>query len=420
MKNILGKNYKIRERKSSKFGTVGTVDRGTELGFSSTIFNRFTGKVTSLGYYNNLKRHEIYRTALDKYVHDELARPIINLISNAIFSGGIDFQGNEEQVVRARKIIKDSMIDWSTWGADLEVHGDIFVRSFFGNNPKIASIPPQTIEIIYDENNIIDIRNYVQNIDDPSVELISPAEMTHGKINNTSNMVFGSSTLRAIFWWLDVLDNLWERNWIRCAQYYGSPIVAVTGIPSEHIDDVRAKLQAEAQRPGRNWIFPEGVEIDTLDFAKGYPIELLVDRVYQYILSACNIPQHLVYESDSSRGVAMFSGDAFEMMINSRRRTWTLIILDAIRRIFVNEGNNPDDFNLTINFPPVFTRDLKNLAKLIADGRNLKIFSLKSARERLGLDHSKEEENIAKEKPEDDPLNPPSNVPDKVEDTTQD
>lgn len=405
MKNILGKNYQILERKSSKFGSVGVVDRGNELSFGFTVFNRRTKKPVSIAYYNNLKRKDIYKTALDKYVHDELARPIVNLIANAVFSEAPDFQGDEAQVKVARKVIKDSKIDWSTLGADLEVHGDVFLRSFFGTNPKIASIPPQTIDIDYDENNIIDIRSYIQHLHEMDERQISPVEMTHLRINNTTNMVYGSSTLRAIFWWLDVLDNLWERNWIRCAQYYGSPIVAITGIPSESIEGVKATLQADAQRPGRNWLFPEGVKVDTLDFARGYNIELLVDRVYQYILSACNIPQHLVYESDSSRGVAMFSGDAFEMMIKLRRKTWELGLIEAISKILVSQKTNPDDIDLKIKWAPVFSRDLKNLGDLIAKGRELKIFSLKSARERLGLDDSEEEENIEKE-PKDE-LTPP-------------
>ncbi len=419
MKNIAGNNYIIKERKSSKFGTVGVVDRGSELGFSNVLVNRILGRV-SLAYYNNLKRHEIYETALDKYVHDELARPIINLISYAIFGkDGPDFQGDEKQVKLAKKIVKDSLIDWTVWGADLEVHGDIFVESFMGKNPKIASLPAQTIEVSYNERNIIDIKGYVQSISDVStssahIRTISPKKMTHGKINRTTNMVYGSSTLRPIFWWLDVLDNLWERNWIRCAQYYGSPIVAVTGIPANHIPKVRATLQAESQRPGRNWIFPENVKVETLDFAKGYPIELLVDRVYQYILSACNIPQHLIYESDSSRGVAMFSGDAFDMMIGARRRTWSLILIEAITKIFINEGMNRDEIDLRLSWAPVFQRDLKDLASMVTKGRELRIFSLKSARERLSLDHSKEEENFKSEKPEDNPMPPPTPVQGKV------
>lgn len=412
MKNILGTNYRIIERKSSKFGRVGTIDRGSELVKNFNVYTRNQRQPVTLAYYNNLKRKEIYQTALDKYVHDQLARPIINLISYATFGKGLDFQGNQAQVEKARKIVRDSNIDWLMWGADLETFGDIFIRSFYGKNPKMASIPPESLEIDYDENNIIDVRAFVQRIKTPDERRISPKDMSHGKINCTSSQVYGSSTLRPVFWWLDVLDNLWERNWIRCAQYYGSPMVAVTGVPVSSIADVITKLEANPQRPGRNLVFPEGVAVDTLDFAKGYPIENLIDRVYQYILSACNIPQHLVYESDSSRGVAMFSGDAFEMMINSRRKTWTLAILQAVKNILLNDKMSPDDFDLNIKWPPVFQRDLKDLGQLITQARQLRIYSLKSARERLGLDHSDEEKNIKLEKPED---NPNPIVPGKVE-----
>lgn len=400
MKNVLGKNFKILERKSSAFGQVGIVDRGNELSFAKTVVNR-SGKLVTQKYYNNIKRDDIYKTALDKYLHDELARPIINLIVAAIFSDELDFQGDKSLVKRARQIVKDSDIDWSTWGSDLEVHGDMFIESFpDGKEPKIASLPAQTIDIEYDEDNIIDILSYIQNSDKDGEREISPTLMSHIKINNTTNMVFGSSTLRPCFWWLDVKDNLWERNWIRAANYYGSPIVGVTGVPPEHIASVKATLQAEGQRPGKNWVFPPDVKLETLDFTKNYPIEILVDRVYQYILSSCNIPQHLIYESDSSRGVAMFSGDAFEMMIKMRQKTWGLGIIKAIRNIFKAQGEKNADGKLIIKWAPVFTRDLKSLAELVRAGMETGLLSNKTGREMLKVDHSEEVENFKLQKKE--------------------
>jgi len=409
LKDLVEGRGKILERKSSKFGQVGVVDRGNELELRQPIVDVRTGTPTSPIYYNNLSRKEIYVTALDKFVHDQLAKPIINLIAFATFNEPPDFQGDKAQVDLAKKIVRDSQVNWMTWGADLEVHGDIFIRNFIGRNPKIASIPPQSIDVDYDEKNIIDIKGYVQNFNKSDKVVISPDRMTHGRIHNTSNMVYGSSTLRPIFWWLDVLDNLWERNWIRAAQYYGAPIVAITGIPGEYQTIMKTALQGEGQRPGKNWIFPEGVKAETLDFTKNYPIEVLVDRVYQYILSSCNIPQHLVYESDSSRGVAMFSGDAFEMMIKMRRQTWSIALLDAMKKIFSTMKIGAKEFNLKVAWAPVFTRDLKSLAALISVGMEHKILSKKTARERLMVDHSDELENIKKQKveePDDKPLVP--------------
>ena len=424
MKNVLGKKHKIFERKSSKFGTPGVIDRGSELSFSSTIVNR-SGKQVTQKYYNNIKRNAIYVTALDKFIHDELAKPIVNLISGAVFSGDPDFQGSKDLVKRSDKIIKDSKIDWSTWGADLEVFGDVFVESFpDGKNPKIASIPAQTIDIVYNEDNIIEIESYVQNANKDGERLISPALMEHLKINNTSNMVFGSSTLRPVFWWLDVLDNLWERTWIRGSEYYGAPIVAVIGVPPDHIESVRKTLESKGQRPGRNWVFPEGITIEVPDFTKNYPMEMLVDRVYQYILSACGIPQHLVYESDSSRGVAMFSGDAFEMIIRMGQKTWEIGIIAALRNIFKAQGiSNADTGELKIEWGPIFTRDLKNLASLLKVGMEHKLYSRKSAREVLKLDHSIEVANLKQQKkdePDEIPQAPavPGNVAPKPK-TTQ-
>ncbi len=153
MKNLAVEKYRIIERKSSKFGAVGHVDVRNEL---ERLVDVKKGK--PMNYYDNLSRREIYRTCMDKYVHDQLARPIINLIVHALFSKPPDFQGDDKLVERADKIVRDSEIDWSNWGVDLEVHGDIFLRSFFGKDAKIASIPALSIDVAYDEKNVIDIK----------------------------------------------------------------------------------------------------------------------------------------------------------------------------------------------------------------------------------------------------------------------
>jgi len=395
--NIAGSKYRILERKSSKFGQVGIVDINTELDKVNLIDPKY-----DQSYYNNLKREDIYKTALDKFVHDQLARPIINLIVFATFNEAPDFQGDKELVDYANKVIVDSDIDWNKLGADLEVHGDLFLRRFMGTNPKIASIPPDTIEIKYNETNILDILSYVQFYQKQGETSISPLDMVHLKINSTSNMVYGSSTLRPIFWWLDVLDNLWERNWIRGAQYYGSPVTVITGVPGEYHAGVKGSLEEKGQRPGRNWIFGEGVKVETLDFTKNYPIELLVDRVYQYILAACNIPQHLVYESDSSRGVAMFSADGFEMMIKARRRAWEIGLLKIFKLMMEEDKLWKEGSKLSINWSPVFARDLKNLASMVDMGLTQKILSKRTARELVGVDHSEEIDRLEAE-PEEEP-----------------
>ena len=383
-------NYKIVERKSSQFGTVGITDRGNELEKVS-FFNK------PMSYYDNCKRKEIYVTALDKYQHDQLARPIINMIVHAIFSDIPDFQGDDKIVKRVNEIITDSEIDWSTWGVDLEIHGDMLIRAFTGKKAKIASIPPSSIDIEYDKNNIIDIKSYLQYVDERSeadAKRINPEEMSHIKINNASNMVWGSSTLRPVFWWLDVLDNLWEKNWIRGGQYYAAPVVVIKGVPGEYQAAMRAALEGKAMRPGRNIILPQDCDADTLDFTKNYPIENLIDRIYQYILAATGIPQHLIYETDSSRGVAMFSADGFNMMIKARQRTWGLGLIRALRYILEDEGLWKDDSKLYVRWSPVFLRDLKNQASMMDVALTNRIISKQTAREMIGVDHSEEEERM--------------------------
>ncbi len=395
MKNLAGKNYKIEERKSSQFGRVGVTD------VQSDIDKFWAGKPSA--YYDTLNRKDTYETTRDRYLHDQLARPIINTIVNATFQRPPDFQGNEKLVKRANQIVRDSEIDWAVWGKDLEIYGDIFIRAFFGVDAKLASIPPGSIDINFMENNILRVSSYEQFKEESRSKKISIKEMTHGGINKPTDVAYGSSTLRPVLWWLDVLDNLWERNWIRAAQYYGAPVAAITGVPGEQQAAVQTQLEGKGQRPGRHWIFPAEVKVETLDFTKNYPIEILVDRVYQYILAAVGIPQHLIYESDSSRGVAMFSADGFEMMIKLRRQTWALGLLRAINFLLKNSDGSKGD--LRIRWSPVFSRDLKALAQFIDVAVANKIFSLKTARERMGADHSVEVDNFKKE-PDETPVIP--------------
>jgi hypothetical protein len=399
MKNLLGKNYKIRERKSSQFGRVGYVDRQSGL--------EYVWKGKPIAYYEDLTRKDAYRTCQDRYFHDQLARPIINMIVHATFSKPPDFQGDEELVRRAQKVVRDSNIDWTVWGRDAEVFGDLFIRAFLGKNAKLASIPPESIDIDYDQKNVLDIMGYTQFKDEAKPVRISADEMVHMPLNSTSNKVYGCPTLRPALWWLDVLDNLWERNAIRAVQYYGAPLIWVSGIPGEHQGDVQSSLQDDGQRPGRTWVFPPEVTVDTLDFTKGYDITTLINTVYQYVLASCGIPQHLVYESDSSRGVAMFSADGFEMMIKARRQSWTLAIIKAMRIIFQSENLWSDDSEFSINWAPVFLRDMKNFAAVLDVARTHKIASLQTSREMLGLDHSKEEERIEDEPEEPAPIQKP-------------
>lgn len=392
--NIAGKAYKIEERKSSQFGTPGHVSRSNELSLM------WLGKPQ--GYYDNINRDAIYTTARDLYAHDQLARPIIDLIVNGVFNRPPDFQGDEDLVKRANQITRDSNINWHQWGVGLEIFGDAFLRKFMGRNAKIASLPPATLKIDYDKSNILDILNYIQFPDEANEESIPSDEIEHVKIHATPDMAYGMSTLRPAFWWFDVLDNLWERNWIRAAQYYGAPIVVISGVPGDSQAAVQTSIQSDGQRPGKGWVFPEGCKAETLDFTKNYPIENLIDRVYQYILACCGIPQHLVYESDSSRGVAMFSGDAFEMMIASRRQIWERSLINILKSIFIDEGMWKNDSQLNIGWAPLFQRDIKDVVKLIQMATDGNLLSKRTAREKLGVDHSEELERL-KQQEKDEP-----------------
>ena len=408
MKN--SRQFIIQERKSSNFGQVSVLDTQDSHGLGqAVIFNH--------GYYDDYRREDVYKVCRSKYLYDQLARPIINLIVNGIFRSPPDFQGDKELVKTAEKIVERNNIDWHTWGVDLEIMGDIFIRYFGDSTPTVASIPAETITVDFDPNNALSINGYTQYITSPNQTLIPENEIIHGKINAPSSVIYGTSTLRPVLWWLDVLDTLFEQNWIRSAQYYGAPVIVIQGVPGEHQDKIRQAIEEKKWRPGRTLILPENATAIELDFSKTFAIQEIVDRCLQYILSACNVPQHLVYESDSSRGVAMFSGDGFEWMIKNRQQNWGNILYRLFKRIFERKGIWRADSEFKIGWVPVFQRDLKDLAKVVEILRADGAISKRTAREAFGIDHSTEVERLkdAKtEEPEPELLALPGAVPGKA------
>jgi hypothetical protein len=412
-------SFNITERKSSGFGQVtvlDTQDSHVSAGYNYSYYPH--------GYYDDFNRSDIYKVCRSKYIYDQLARPIINLIVNALFNSPPDFQGDKKLVKIAEKVATRNSLDWHQIGVDLEVNGDVFLRIFDDATPTVASIPPETMTIDYDPQNVLSVNNFIQYYNNPGQITIPAEEIVHVKINVPSNVIYGSSTLRPILWWLDVLDNLFERNWIRSAQYYGAPVVTINGVPPEHQATVKSSVEAVGWRPGRCLVLPADSKADVLDFAKQFPIEQIIDRVYQYILSACSIPQHLIYESDSSRGVAMFSGDGFDWLIRSRQQVWSLALYNIFKRIFERKGVWTADSEFKIGWTPTFQRDLKDLAQVVDVLVSNSALSKRTAREMFGIDHSSEVERLKTQKTEEpqDQIQPglpkvPSKVQPPAEDT---
>jgi hypothetical protein len=166
-------------------------------------------------------------------------------------------------------------------------------------------------------------------------------------------------------------------------------------------------------RPGRNLLLPENSKAEVLDFAKSFPISDLIDRVFRYIIMACGVPQHMIYESDSSRGVAMFAGDSFQMMIQTRQQIWGTGLRDLFIRIFKEEGMWKDSSKFDIAWSPIFQRDLKGLADLSKTYIENGIISKQTAREMVGIDHSEELERLDQQK-KDEPEPKIPAVPGKV------
>jgi hypothetical protein len=71
-----------------------------------------------------------------------------------------------------------------------------------------------------------------------------------------------------------------------------------------------------------------------------------------------------------------------------------------LKSIFIDEGLWKDSSKLKIGWTPVFQRDLKDLVSLIEKTTATKILSNRTAREKMGVDHSEELERLKTQKTE--------------------
>lgn len=402
----------IEEIKVAKFGRPTYVDAGDTV---KIPFKK--GEIEDLG------RKDVYRRALRLYYSNQLARPIINILSSSLFRNPPDFQGDKELVSSANELIENSQVDWHEWGNEFFLFGNVFLRIFgSGENSIVRSLPPINLDIDVEEEDAKSVLQYVLFKSTDDEELVLPEDVVSIKTNSVSNQVFGESELRHIFYWLDVLDSLWEKGWIRTAQYFGSPVVAIEGIPANAQANIETEITSKGWKPGKVLVLPGSTERErpqakVLNFGEGFEMENLVDRVFRYIVVATGIPQSLLMESDASRGVAMFSQPSFEYKIQSAQSKWSVGLKDLMVRHFKRSGlvekeEKLNSVNFKVGWLPVFQREEKDLLKGLGELVTLNVISKQTAREKLNIDHSEEQKRINQEK-EDEPnqIAPQAGVP---------
>ncbi len=341
--------------------------------------------------YKEIDRKEVYRKALSLYNMNEFIRPAINTIVSGIFSDkSPDFRGTDDKLVElAWKIVDFNKMNFHDISRDAELAGDSFAWiKPNGDQTKIIWLNPGDTESVLVKDNLHRISGYKFG---ERKTLLSPNLIEHIKFNTTSTSQYGRSSMRQIIYWIDVLDDLFEKNWLRGAQYFGNPLLAITGVPGPYQQTVKSQIEAQVQRAGRSWVLPPDTDIKVPDFTVGFPIGDIVFWVFRMISIATELPITLFGTADAaSRGTAFFATPRFELAIRPRREVWRIGLRSLFIKIFksigeLKDGEEPTRKEFDIGFTPMFLSDFDELADFVEVMRDRGIISKKSVREMVGL-----------------------------------
>ena len=392
---------KVWEVKAANYGLLTKVDRNSTL-----------SKLPSRTGYTNTKRKDMYTKALSLYENNELVRPIINLISTAIFSKGQpDFKGsNKELSTLARSICDKNDINFHEIAKEGELAGDVFLwfEKVDAEKVSIWSLDAGETSSVLKNDDLRKLQGYAYltggNV---ATKVDFPVNrVQHFRLNSTTTSQYGRSTLRHIVYWIDVIDKLFEENWLSGAQYYGNPLLVISGVPGPYQATVKSTIEAELHRAGKSWVLPPETEVTTPSLSLDYPIGDIVGWVFRLITIASEIPITLLGSADaSSRGSAFFANPRFDLAIRSRREVWRI----GLRRFFIKiftemgklkDGQEPTRSEFDIGFLPIFEKDLTDVADIIAIMRDRGAISKGTAAEMVGLDASEEMERMKAEETE--------------------
>lgn len=415
--------HKMWEVKASNFGKLFAQDRG-----STTV------RLPSRTGYTTINRYQICKRSMGLYETDELVRAIINLIASAIFSTGQpDIRGeNEELVEAAQEILEKNDINFHDLAREGELCGDVFLYyTKEGDNIKICSLDSSVMDSVLEKDDVRKVTGYqinydkadtvssvIGNLSDGSKKKIDiPLDKCqHLKFNSTTTSQYGRSGLRHLIYWLDVKDKLFEENWLRGAQYYGNPLLAITGVPGPYQQTVKNQIEAENQRAGKSWVLPPDTDIKVPDLSLSYPIGDIVGWVFRMISIGSEVPITLLGSADAaSRGSAFYANPRFVLAINPKREVWRIGLRRFLIKVLtasgkIKEGESVSTKDFDIGFQPMFEKDLANVADVVTAYHQAGLISDQSAMELIGLDSSKEAELIQRdnERKASDPTHPDS------------
>ena len=399
---------KLYELKAAQYGRLGTYDR-----LSSFV------KLPSREGYKDQRRDLVCRKALQLFSDNEIVRAAVNLIPGAIFPNGApDVRGKSKNLVKlAQDLIGFNGLNFIELGREGELCGDSFL--WFrpnGDQTEIRSLDASQVTSNLANGDIRRVESFTLSLGSTKDQIIDSKFVQQVRHNATSTMQYGLSSLRHVFYWIDVLDSLFEKNWLRGAQYFGFPFLAITGVPGPYQESVRTNLEAQTQRAGRTVVLPPDSDVKAPDLSLDFPIGDIVGWVFRIIAIALEIPITLFGSADvASRGSAFFANPRLVMAIKPKRETWRIGLRQFFIKIFqsigeLDSGKSLSSKDFDLGFPPVFDRDFTDLADIIAILRDRHLVSKQSAREMVGLDHSDEEDRMSVE-PRDEPAASPIDDP---------
>lgn len=413
----------IEEVKSAKYGLLSKFDRLSDL-----------VALPDRSGYTNWNRKKTYEKALHLYSENELARAIINLRTSATFypglsnPTGVDVRGSNRKLVdTARSIINFNSLNFNDLAREAELAGDVFLHfEANGDQTRIFSLDAASSESVLGPRGVMDVTGFELDRGTKDKSKLSVQTTEHLKFNSTTTSQYGRSVLKPVFYWLDVLDTLFEKNWLRGAQYFGNPQLAIIGVPGPYQAAIQAQLEGKLQRAGRVLILPPEASLVTPDYSLNFPIEAIIGWVFRIVTIATETPVTLLGTADAaSRGNAFYANSRFILTIKPIREVWRIGLRNFFIKIFkqtelLKDDQYPSAKEFDFGFYAPFERDLSDIASIIEIYRDRKMISKQSAQEILGLDKDDEEARM-KEEPEDDPIAPdPSdpNAPPRVKNGT--
>jgi hypothetical protein len=386
---------RVWEIKAAKFGRIQASDR---------IVDTYRLQKEGVSRYS---RKDVYTKALELYDQSEFVRPAINIIAAGIFAKNspVLVGDNKELIEFVRTIIEHNQLNFHDLAREAELAGDVFLWfKAGGDRTEIRSLDASRIDVEHQNDNIRVLRGYRMQ---DRERLLSPERIQHVKINSTTTSVYGRSSIRHVIYWLNVIDNLFEQNLLRGAQYFGNPLIVVKGVPGPYQSTVKNQIEGQIQRAGRTWVLPPDSETETPDFSLDFPIMDTISWVFRLISIATEIPITLFGTADAaSRGTAFFATPRFELSINPRREVWRIGLREFFLKIARATGVLKANQHITrqefdFGFTPMFDKDLADLSDLIEVYRDRGLISARSARQMIGLDHDREESRIDDEGGED-------------------